>query len=49
MAARLLNGDAAVIDRSAERLEALGEAGAAVKLREGDLTAVALAARSLPL
>jgi len=49
LATRLLNGDAALIDRSAERLEALGEATAAVKLRQGDLTAVALAARSVPL
>ena len=49
MASRLLNGDAALINASAQRLEALGEAEAAVKLREGDLSAVALAARSLPL
>jgi hypothetical protein len=49
MASRLLNGETTLIDASAKRLEALGEAEAAVKLREGDLTAVALAARSLPL
>lgn len=49
MAVRLLNGDEALIASAAERLESLGEADAAVKLREGDLTAVALAARSVPL
>jgi hypothetical protein len=48
MASRLLNGEAALIDTSAKRLEALGETEAAVQLRRGDLTAVALAARSLP-
>ena len=49
MASRLLNGEQALVDACAKRLEALGETKAAAKLREGDLTAVALAARSLPL
>jgi len=49
MARRLLNGEEAVVDASAHRLEALGETEAAAKLREGDLTAVALAARLIPL
>ena len=49
MARRLLNGENAVVDASVHRLEALGEAAAAAKLREGDLTAVALAARLIPL
>jgi len=49
MARRLLNGDQMLIDASAFRLEGLGEPRAATKLREGDLTAVALAARLIPL
>jgi hypothetical protein len=49
MARRLLNGDATLIDGTALRLETLGEPEAAAKLREGDLTAVALAARLIPL
>jgi hypothetical protein len=49
MARRLLNGDRCVIDASAHRLEALGEPRGRRKLREGDLTAVALAARLIPL
>jgi hypothetical protein len=49
MARKLLNGDETVIDASAHRLEGLGEPEAAAKLREGDLTAVALAARLIPL
>jgi len=49
MARRLLNGDRALIDASAYRLEGLGEPHAATKLREGDLTTVALAARLIPL
>ena len=48
MAKRLLNGDTALIDASAYRLESLGETEGAAKLREGDLTAVALAARLIP-
>jgi hypothetical protein len=48
-ARRLLNGDEALIDGAAFRLESMGEPEAAAKLREGDLTAVALAARLIPL
>ncbi len=49
VARRLLSGDEMLIDASAHRLEDLGEANAAAKLREGDLTAVALAARLIPI
>ena len=49
IANRLLHGDDALIETAAQRLEALGEAESAVKLREGDIAAVAFAARSLPL
>lgn len=49
IARRLLSGDEAMVDASAARLEDLGEVDAAVKLRQGDLTAVALAARLIPL
>jgi hypothetical protein len=49
MARRLLNGEANLVEASAYRLETLGEPQAAAKLREGDLTAVALAARLIPL
>jgi hypothetical protein len=49
VARRLLTGDEMLIAASAERLEGLGEPQAAAKLREGDLTAVALAARLIPI
>jgi hypothetical protein len=49
IARRILNGDKAMIEASATRLEDLGELDAAAKLRQGDLTAVALAARLIPL
>jgi hypothetical protein len=49
LARRLLGGDAGLIATSAERLETLGEHGAAVRLRAGDLNAVAIAARLVPL
>jgi len=49
VARRLLSGDDLLIEASADRLEGLGEAQAAAKLREGDLTAVALAARLIPI
>ena len=49
VARRLLSGDQMLIDASAQRLGGLGETVAATKLREGDLTAVALAARLIPL
>ncbi|MEV0899847.1 hypothetical protein [Actinoplanes sp. NPDC049802] len=49
IARRLLAGEDSLIDTSALRLEALGKADAAEKLRKGDLTMVALAARLIPL
>lgn len=49
IARKLLGGDQGMIEASAARLEDLGEAEAAGKLRQGDLTAVALAARLIPL
>ena len=49
IARRLLSGEDDLIDASAVRLEGLGEADAAEKLRKGDLNAVALAARLIPL
>jgi hypothetical protein len=49
IARRLLSGEDALIDASAVRLEGLGETDAAQKLRKGDLTAVALAARLIPV
>lgn len=49
LARRLLSGDTGLIATSAERLEALGEPEAAGRLRDGDLNAVALAARLVPL
>ncbi|WP_430784259.1 hypothetical protein [Actinoplanes sp. G11-F43] len=49
IARRLLAGEDQLIDASAIRLEGLGEADAAEKLRQGDLTAVALAARLIPV
>jgi hypothetical protein len=49
IARRLLAGEDALIDASAVRLEGLGESVAAEKLRKGDLTAVALAARLIPV
>ncbi|MBO3741543.1 hypothetical protein [Actinoplanes flavus] len=45
IARRLLAGEDALIDASAQRLVALGEPHAAEKLRAGDLATVALAAR----
>jgi hypothetical protein len=49
VARRLLTGDLMMIDASAHRLESLGEPAAAAKLRQGDLSAVALAARLIPI
>lgn len=49
LARRLLDGETELIATAAQRLEGLGEFGAAARLREGDLTAVALAARLVPL
>jgi hypothetical protein len=49
LARRLLEGDTGLMTTAAERLEALGEREAAGRLRDGDLNAVALAARLVPL
>ncbi|HEY0001618.1 MAG TPA: hypothetical protein VGB74_14265 [Actinoplanes sp.] len=49
VARRLLTGDQMMIDASAHRLESQGELAAAKRLREGDLSAVALAARIIPI
>jgi hypothetical protein len=49
LARRLLDGDADLIATAAQRLEDLGEAAGAERLRRGDLAAVALAARLVPL
>lgn len=49
VAGKLLSGDRMMVEASAHRLETLGEPAAAAKLREGDLSAVALAARLIPL
>jgi hypothetical protein len=49
LARRLLEGDQDMIATSAARLEALGENATAGRLRNGDLNAVALAARLVPL
>ncbi len=48
MARRLLAGDPALIDTCVQRLHGLGEEAAAGKLRDGDLSAVAVAARLIP-
>ncbi len=45
LARKLLTGNEALIDTAAQRLAGLGEEAAAVRLREGDIAAVALAAR----
>ena len=49
IARKLLSGDPGLIDATADRLVSLGETDAAARLREGDLNAVALAARLIPL
>lgn len=49
LAAKLLDGDIEMVAVAASRLEAVGEMKAAEQLREGDLNAVALAARLVPL
>ena len=49
IARRLLSGDQAMVEQAANRLEDLGEPAAAEQLRQGDLTAVALAARLIPV
>lgn len=49
LARRLLDGETELIATAAQRLEGLGEPNAAERLRKGDLDAVALAARLVPL
>ncbi|AGL18826.1 hypothetical protein L083_5316 [Actinoplanes sp. N902-109] len=49
LARKMLSGDAALLDTAADRLVSLGEGAAAARLRHGDLNAVALAARLVPL
>ncbi|WP_412746184.1 hypothetical protein [Krasilnikovia sp. MM14-A1004] len=49
LARHLLRGDPRIIGTAVTRLEVLGEPDAAARLREGDLQAVALAARLMPL
>ncbi|MBU2668463.1 hypothetical protein KOI35_33615 [Actinoplanes bogorensis] len=49
VARRMLNGDAPLIEATAQRLESMNARTAAQKLRGGDLMAVALAARMVPL
>jgi hypothetical protein len=49
IARRLLTGDNTIVEAASARLEDMGESDAADKLRQGDLTAVALAARLIPL
>ncbi len=49
LARRLLGGESDLIATAAQRLQDLGEADAAARLRDGDLNAVALAARVVPL
>lgn len=45
LARKLLGGNEALLDTAAQRLVSLGETEAAARLREGDIAAVALAAR----
>ena len=49
VARRLLGGDQDLIEATAHRMETLGMPAAAAKLREGNLTAVAVAARQVPV
>lgn len=49
VARRLLSRDADLVETTSQRLESLGAYAAAGNLRDGDLTAVALAARMVPL
>ena len=49
LARKLLSGDPQLISNAAQRLEGLGEADAAERLRRGDLNTVALAARLMSL
>jgi hypothetical protein len=49
MAKRLINAEPQLVEATASRLEALGEHRTAVKLRLGDVTTVAFAARLIPV
>ncbi|MCO8271157.1 hypothetical protein M1L60_11190 [Actinoplanes sp. TRM 88003] len=49
IARRLLGREEELVEATAQRLESLGAVAAAGKLRGGDLTAVALAARMVPI
>jgi hypothetical protein len=49
LARKLLSGNERLLDTAAERLISMGEPDAALSLRHGDLNAVALAARLVPL
>ncbi len=49
VARRMLSADGQLIEGAAQRLESMGAFAAAGKLRDGDLMAVALAARMVPL
>jgi hypothetical protein len=49
LARKLLSGNESLIDTAAHRLAGLGETEAAAALRQGDINAVALAARLIPL
>jgi hypothetical protein len=49
MAGRLINAEPMLVEATASRLEALGEHPTAVKLRLGDVTTVAFAARLIPV
>lgn len=49
MARRLINAEPQLVEATAARLETLGEHPAAVKLRGGDISTVAFAARLIPV
>lgn len=49
MARRLINAEPQLVEATASRLDALGEHPAAVRLRGGDVTTVAFAARLIPV
>jgi len=48
LARKLLGGDPSLIDTAAQHLASLGDQETAARLRDGDLTAVAVAARIVP-
>jgi hypothetical protein len=49
LAGRLINAEPMLVEATASRLDALGEHPTAVKLRRGDVTTVAFAARLIPV